>query len=150
MASFVAMDTATDKPALPSAILETCLSVSDLARSQEFYTGLFDYPVMKSDDRFCAFNINNRQVLILFRRGSDPHGTTLLFGFIPSHGSNGQSHIGFSIPPASLSEWRARLAQRGIPEESSFAWPGGGISIYFRDPDGHLLELLTPGVWPMW
>lgn len=23
----------------------------------------------------------------------------------------------------------------------------GGCSVYFRDPDGHLLELATPGVW---
>jgi catechol 2,3-dioxygenase-like lactoylglutathione lyase family enzyme len=25
--------------------------------------------------------------------------------------------------------------------------PRGGHSIYFRDPDGHLLELATPGLW---
>ena len=24
----------------------------------------------------------------------------------------------------------------------------GGESIYFRDPDGHVLELATPGLWP--
>jgi len=135
---------------LPSAILETCLHVSHLMRSQDFYTGLFGYAVMKSDERFCALNVGDRQVLILFRRGSDPDGTTLPFGFIPSHESSGQSHIGFSVPEASLPVWRARLAERGIPEESSFAWPTGGTSIYFRDPDGHLLELLTPGVWPIY
>ena len=133
---------------LPSAILETCLHVSDLSRARDFYTGLFGYPVMKSDERFCALNVGNRQVLILFRRGSDPHGTNLPFGFIPVHDSGGQSHIGFSVPEESLPAWRARLAERGIPEESSLTWPAGGTSIYFRDPDGHLLELLTPGVWP--
>jgi catechol 2,3-dioxygenase-like lactoylglutathione lyase family enzyme len=26
-------------------------------------------------------------------------------------------------------------------------WPRGGESIYFRDPDGHLVELATPGLW---
>jgi catechol 2,3-dioxygenase-like lactoylglutathione lyase family enzyme len=133
---------------LPSAILETCLDVTDLARSRDFYAGLFGCPAMKSSERFCAFNFAERQVLILFRRGSDPSGTTLPFGFIPPHGSSGRGHIGFSVPEDSLPAWRARLAERGIPVESSFTWPAGGTSLYFRDPDGHLLELLTPGVWP--
>ena len=143
-------NTAATEPSapLPSAILETCLSVTDLPRSRDFYAGLFGYSVMRSDDRFCAFNIAGRQVLLLFRRGSDPQGTILPFGFIPPHGSHGQAHIGFSIPPESLAAWRSRLAERGISVESSFAWPTGGTSVYFRDPDGHLLELLTPGVWP--
>jgi catechol 2,3-dioxygenase-like lactoylglutathione lyase family enzyme len=134
---------------LPSAILETALSVTDLARSRQFYAELFGYTVMRSDDRFCAFSVEGRQVLLLFRRGSDPAGTMLPFGFIPAHGSSGVSHIGFSIPESSLPSWKARLEERGIAIESSFRWPGGGTSIYFRDPDGHLLELLTPGVWPI-
>lgn len=135
---------------LPSAILETCLHVSDLARSREFYSDLFGYPIMRTDDRFCAFEVGGNQVLILFRRGSDPDGTTLPFGFIPAHGANGRGHVGFSIPSDSLAAWQKRLAARGITVESSFAWPNGGTSIYFRDPDGHLLELLTPGVWPIY
>ena len=30
---------------------------------------------------------------------------------------------------------------------SVVVWEAGGRSLYFRDPDGHLLELATPGVW---
>jgi hypothetical protein len=29
------------------------------------------------------------------------------------------------------------------PEESA----RGGEALYFRDPDGHLLEVVTPGIW---
>jgi catechol 2,3-dioxygenase-like lactoylglutathione lyase family enzyme len=134
----------------PSAILETCLDVTDLRRSRQFYAGLFGYSVMQSDDRFCAFNVGGRQVLLLFVRGSDPNGTILPFGAIPPHGASGRAHVGFSVPSESLPAWRLRLAERGIPIESSFTWPSGGESIYFRDPDGHLLELLTPGVWPIY
>jgi catechol 2,3-dioxygenase-like lactoylglutathione lyase family enzyme len=130
----------------PSAILETCLHVSDLDRARDFYSRLFGYPVMKSDDRFCAFDVAEGQILILFRRGTESHGTTM--SKIPPHESSGQAHVGFSIPPESLARWQARLSECGIRVESSFTWPAGGTSIYFRDPDGHLLELLTPGVWP--
>jgi catechol 2,3-dioxygenase-like lactoylglutathione lyase family enzyme len=131
-----------------SAILETCLSVQDLARAKEFYAELFGYPVMRSDERLCAFDIGGIQVLLLFLRGSDPDGTVLPFGSIPPHGTTGVSHIGFRIPAESLTAWRAQLGERGIAIESEFQWPAGGTSIYFRDPDNHLLELLTPGVWP--
>lgn len=133
---------------LPSAILETALSVSDLNRAREFYTGLFGYPVMISDNRFCALQVGPQQVLLLFLRGSDPQGTVLPFGRISAHGSQGPSHVGFSIPAESLKAWQQRLAEHSIVTESSFTWPNGGTSIYFRDPDNHLLELLTPGVWP--
>ena len=36
----------------------------------------------------------------------------------------------------------------GIAVEGRTTWSRGGISIYFRDPDGHLVELATPGLWP--
>jgi len=29
-------------------------------------------------------------------------------------------------------------------------WPRGGRSLYFRDPDQHLLELITPGCWSIY
>jgi catechol 2,3-dioxygenase-like lactoylglutathione lyase family enzyme len=140
--------TGHEATSLPSAILETCLHVEDLGRSREFYADLFGYPVMMSDDRFCAFNVGGGQVLLLFVRGSDPYGTILTFGTIPPHGTSGQAHVGFSVSCGDLSAWKERLIERGIAIESIITWPAGGTSIYFRDPDGHLLELLTPGVWP--
>jgi len=139
-----------DRAPLPSAILETCLYVANLPRARGFYTGLFGYSVMQEDDRFCAMSVNGRQVLLLFKRGSNPHGTVLPFGVIPPHDGTGPAHIGFSISVESLAAWQARLRDEDIDVESTFQWPGGGISVYFRDPDGHLLELLTPGVWPIY
>ena len=130
-----------------SAILETALSVDDLSRARDFYTRLFGYPLIKSEDRFCAFRVGERQVLLLFVRGSDPEGTRLPFGFIPAHGTTGVSHLAFAISKDDLPAWLARLDEQGIAVESQFTWPLGGTSVYFRDLDGHLVELLTPGVW---
>lgn len=131
-----------------SAILETALSVEDLPRAMAFYTDLFGYPVMRSDHRLCAFDVGRQQVLLLFVRGSDPEGTVLPWGRIPPHGTTGMSHVGFRISEEDLAAWRQRLKDREIAIESEFQWPEGGTSIYFRDLDGHLLELLTPGIWP--
>ena len=133
---------------LPSRIVETSLSVADLDRARDFYVRVFGYSVMTSDERFCAFDAGPQQVLLLFLRGSDPEGSVLPFGRIPPHSTSGVAHVGFGIPKASLPAWEAHLMGNGVVIESRFTWPSGGTSIYFRDLDNHLLELLTPGVWP--
>ena len=56
--------------------------------------------------------------------------------------------MAFSIAADALADWEARFAEAGVAIESRVKWPRGGESIYFRDPDGHVLELATPGLWP--
>jgi catechol 2,3-dioxygenase-like lactoylglutathione lyase family enzyme len=57
-------------------------------------------------------------------------------------------HIAFSIAAGELAAWETQLAKAGVEIEGRTKWPRGGESIYFRDPDGHLVELATPGLWP--
>jgi len=139
-----------NQPPPPSAILETCLYVTDLTRARTFYETLFGYSVMAADDRFCALEAGRQQVLLLFLHGSDPQGSVMPFGTIPPHDGSGPVHIGFGISSESLPVWRTRLAEYGVAIESTMTWPRGGTSIYFRDPDGHLLELVTPGIWKIY
>ena len=56
-------------------------------------------------------------------------------------------HVAFSIAPDELSAWQERLQAAGVNLEGRTQWPRGGVSVYFRDPDGHLLEIATPGLW---
>lgn len=49
-----------------------------------------------------------------------------------------------------LDRWEAHLASRGVAIEGRNDWSRGGRSIYFRDPDGHLLELATSGLWSVY
>jgi catechol 2,3-dioxygenase-like lactoylglutathione lyase family enzyme len=56
--------------------------------------------------------------------------------------------LAFAVDTDELDAWEARLAAAGVAIESRIAWARGGRSIYFRDPEGHSVELATPGVWP--
>ncbi|MGY6706234.1 VOC family protein [Roseinatronobacter sp.] len=130
------------------SILETALYVDDLDRATAFYDGIMGLPVLYADDRMCAYNINGRSVLLLFVRGATTEPVQTPGGVIPPHDGSGQLHIAFAVTPDEIEPWRTYLAAHGIPIEGASDWKNGGHSLYFRDPDGHLLELATtPGVW---
>ena len=132
-----------------SGLSESSLYVADLGRSQRFYESLFCFPPLLRDARMCALNVANRQVLLLFLKGASSQGSSVPGGTIPSHDADGRAHLAFSIAPADLQAWRERLAAESIAVESTVHAPRGGTSLYFRDPDGHLIELATPGLWPV-
>ena len=133
-------------PAL-SAILETVLYVDDLDRAAAFYETVMGLPVLHADGRMRAYDVARRGTLLLFVRGGTLEPVETPGGTIPPHDGSGPLHVAFAIEMAELSEWEAHLAAHAVVVESSTDWPRGGHSIYFRDPDGHLLELATPGLW---
>ena len=133
-----------------SGILETALHVGDIDRSSHFYEKTLGLQRIAGDDRFRAYSVAVRDVLLLFKRDETSFPVTLPGGVIPPHGSSGQLHVAFSIAQSALATWEAHLAANSIPIESRVTWPLGGQSLYFRDPDAHLLELATPGLWSIY
>ncbi len=131
-------------------VLETALHVEDVERATRFYEKLFGFRRLASDSRFCALSVADKQVLLLFRRGGTLEPVQTEGGVIPPHDSNGRLHFAFAIPASELQPWEKLLAEEGIRVESKVRWSLGGQSIYFRDPDGHLVELATPGIWPIY
>jgi catechol 2,3-dioxygenase-like lactoylglutathione lyase family enzyme len=125
-------------------ILESSLYVSDVARSVRFYRETFGFGVMTEfGERGCAMNAGARQVLLLFKKGASR-------AIQSPHDGHGELHLAFAIPSAELTNWEAWLAEKGIAIEEKKKWELGGWSLYFRDPDRHLLELATPGTWPVY
>ena len=133
-----------------TGILETALYVEDVARSANFYRSLFGFEVMIQDHRFCALSVAGKNVLLLFLRGGTTQPMEVPGGIIPPHDGSGQMHFAFSIPATELEAWEGLLAARHITIESKTSWPRGGFSLYFRDPDQNLVELATPGLWPIY
>ncbi|HEY4040614.1 MAG TPA: VOC family protein [Rhodopila sp.] len=131
-----------------SQILETALYVQDLDRSRSFYACIFGFATIIADDRMCAMEVPGEQVLLLFRHGMTDQPAPGPGGIIPAHYGSGALHLAFAIPFGELAAWEDHLLSHDIALESRINWPRGGTSLYFRDPDGHSLEVATPGLWP--
>ena len=125
-------------------IVESSLYVSDLPRSVRFYKETFGFRVISDfGERGCAMEAGPRQVLLLFKKGASR-------AIQSPHDGDGELHIAFAIPAAELANWEAWLQKQGIPVEEKRTWELGGTSLYFRDPDRHLIEVVTPGVWTVY
>jgi catechol 2,3-dioxygenase-like lactoylglutathione lyase family enzyme len=127
-----------------TGLLETALYVDDPERSARFYSDLFGFQRISEGERLIALSIVGRQVLLLFKKK--------LSAALPiaHHDGDGQLHLAFAIPAEELGAWETRLQQLGIAIEETKRWDRGGTSLYFRDPDSHLVELATPGVWTIY
>lgn len=125
-------------------ILESSLYVDDVSRSARFYEQIFGFRVISDfGGRGCAMEAGTRQVLLLFTKGGSREMQT-------PHDGNGELHLAFAIRAEELPAWEEWLAKNGIAVEEKRSWERGGHSIYFRDPDRHLLEIATPGVWSIY
>lgn len=132
--------------ASPHRILETALYVDDVARARDFYLRLLGAGVLLDTERLVALDVAGASVLLLFRRGATEEALSTPGGVVPGHGAGGVQHVAFAIGRDDADAWARRLAELGVPLESRVTWPRGGVSLYFRDPDGHSLELATPGL----
>jgi catechol 2,3-dioxygenase-like lactoylglutathione lyase family enzyme len=125
-------------------ILESSLYVSDVPRSVLFYQETFGFSVISEfGERGCAMHAGPRQVLLLFKKGASRATST-------PHDGDGELHLAFAIPTAELANWESWLQEKAIAVEEKRTWESGGQSLYFRDPDRHLLELATPGTWSVY
>ncbi len=131
-------------------ILETALYTDDMERARAFYEGVLGLTAIFQDQRLTAYGVAERSVLLIFRRGSATRTVTMPGGTIPGHDGAGPLHVAFAIGKDELACWEEHLAARGVAIEGATNWSRGGRSIYFRDPDGHLLELATPGLWSVY
>ena len=128
-------------------ILETVLYVRDLERAARFYGDVMGLDCIHEDHRMRAYDIVGTGVLLLFPEGGSLTPIETPGGSIPPHDGSGPMHIAFSIPPEDLEPWQRHLQEAGVNLEGRTQWPRGGVSVYFRDPDDHLVELATPGLW---
>jgi catechol 2,3-dioxygenase-like lactoylglutathione lyase family enzyme len=125
-------------------LLESSLYVDDVARAALFYEKIFGFRVISDfGERGCAMQAGERQVLLLFKKGGSR-------SIESPHDGDGELHVAFAVSASELRTWEAWLAKNGISVEEKRTWELCGQSVYFRDPDRHLIEIATPGVWSIY
>lgn len=131
-------------------ILETALYVDSLDAAVAFYRDILGLRVLDASPRLVSFDAGQASVLLLFRRGATVAGLNTPGGWIPPHDGHGPVHLAFAVAADALEPWVRTLEERGVALESRVRWDRGGQSVYFRDPDGHSIELATPGTWAVY
>lgn len=149
----------------PAGINHT--DANHLPRSVDFYrsTLRLGEPFL-SNDRIAGFSLGNGTTLLLFQRGSttkdlpmrapdapSPFDTPAV---IPAHGLSDKdelvrlkTHFALAVDkPEDVDAWERELGDKGVPLLGKVQWPGGGRSVYFSDPDEHVGELASRGIWP--
>lgn len=128
-------------------ILETVLYAGDLGSARPFYEKVLGLECFQATDDRQLFFYCGDQVLLIFNPAKTSLARSPAPGVPPAHGAQGAGHVCFRAEATDLDRWRYHFEQNGVPIEADFAWPGGGRSIYVRDPAGNSVEFAEPRIW---
>ncbi|MFO0878483.1 MAG: VOC family protein [Gemmataceae bacterium] len=124
-------------------VIETAIYAEDLLSMLAFYRDLLGLPLVAQEaGRHLFFQAGPQNMLLIFRSEA-----TLRGDHLPAHGCHGPGHVALGISASSVDAWRTHLIHKGVVIEKEIDWPAGGHSLYFRDPAGNSIELITPRVW---
>src|SRR5262245_53280250 len=128
------------------AILETIVYGEDIRALRHFYETVLGLEVRRElEDQFVFLHCGEGMLLVFNPLKSEIKPKS--FTSAPPHGAHGSGHVCFSASAEELESWSRHLENHGIAIEADFEWPGGGRSIYCRDPAGNSVEFAEPRIW---
>ena len=115
----------------------TIVAAKDRQESADFFTELFGLPTAKEFGHFLAVGLN--------------HGASLDYAQVAEGEDIRPQHYAFLVSEDEFSEIYGRIRERGMQHwaDPRGGRPGeinhndGGRGVYFQDPAGHYLEILT-------
>jgi catechol 2,3-dioxygenase-like lactoylglutathione lyase family enzyme len=130
-------------------IIETCIYSPDLDVMRDFYVNRLGLDLVSEEEGRHVFVKAGKSMLLIF----NPENTRLAANSIfPVHGAMtppSSIHFALEIEQVGYEGAKNVLIQNKIPIEKEMSWGSGGKSIYFRDPAGNLVEIVTKGQWPV-
>lgn len=120
---------------MPAKLNHTIVAARDKRRSAEFLAGLLGLPAPLAFGPFLGLELSNEVTL----------------DFVDTDEAIRPQHYAFLISEAEFDEIFGRISARGLPywADPHHGRPGqintrdGGRGVYFEDPAGHMLEILT-------
>jgi len=115
---------------------------------KKFYVGMLGLPLVQEENNKLIFLKAGKSMLLIF----DPTRTSMDNDRLPVHGAQtppSSVHFAMEIEVRDYQRWKELLANNKIAIEKEVDWKGRAKSLYFRDPAGNLVELITPGEWPV-
>lgn len=112
-----------------SGIDHVVLHVTDLDRSKRFYMDVLGFEVAHEGGRNSFLKSGGGQVIALFERTDRD-----------IHAGDEMNHMALRLAAGEYEEVKAVLESEGIKVTGR---PGDDHCIYFSDPDGHRLQVLT-------
>jgi catechol 2,3-dioxygenase-like lactoylglutathione lyase family enzyme len=119
-------------------VRHVALRVKDLHRSLEFYTTVLKFKTEWHPDPKNVYLTSGSDSLALHQIDRTEEIS------LPSETTIGLDHFGFFVAKAEeVDEWAKELEERGIAlVQKPKMHRDGARSLYFRDPDGNLIQIL--------
>jgi len=105
------------------------LHVDDVQRSKKFYTEILGMTPYREDDGQVFLHAGHQGVALFKKAGGGP----LIAG-------NDLNHLALNVAAGTYETLKAELEAQGVAVSGR---PGEDRCIYFRDPDGHRLQLMV-------
>jgi catechol-2,3-dioxygenase len=133
-------DTLTANAIIPKKFHHIALNVTDLLYSVRFYMSVLGLTLVESDDNRARLHFGTAE-LCLFRSPLDD----TIDPSIKKNDVGGQlNHIAIEIETGALPLLFDRIKQHNIPITFGPVRRRSGDSLYFLDPDGNKIELISP------
>ena len=129
-------------------VIETCIYSSDLKSMKKFYVDILGLLPIGEEMNKLIFLKAGKSMLLIF----NPSITLIDNNELPTHGTIGPPssiHLALEIKEQDYQGWKQLLVKNNISIEKEVNWESNAKSVYFRDPVGNLVELMTPGGWPV-
>ncbi|MBI4481378.1 MAG: VOC family protein [Acidobacteria bacterium] len=113
------------------------LYVRDLERAKEFYCGVLGLKLVARFGDLMLLNLADVNVALFHNPVIAPADPDILQSPL------GKAHHAFLVSSDDLRSAQRSLEKAGVPTHGPVDW-GDHDGLYFLDPDGNLLELVTP------